>query len=245
MSAADLLRFSTRALRGHRLRSTLSLGGVAIGVASVMLLTSLGEGARRYITGEFAALGSNLIIVVPGKTETEGEAPIFSETAARSDGRRCGGAAAALAAHRPRGPDLARHGNGRARRAERDVTVIGTTAEFQKIRKIQVSVGRFLPEGEVDRSAASASSAPRSSASCSSGENPLGEILRIGEERFKVIGVNAARGMSIGIDLDEVVDIPVSAALAPVRPPRPVPDLHRGARERVRSARRRRTSCRS
>ena len=72
----DLLGFAAGALRGHRLRTSLSLLGVAIGVAAVLLLTSLGEGARRYVTGEFALLGSNLVIVLPGKAETTGVVPV-------------------------------------------------------------------------------------------------------------------------------------------------------------------------
>src|SRR5512143_4244935 len=78
MRLADLLLFSAGGLRGHRLRSFLSLAGVAIGVASVVLLTSLGEGARLYVTGEFANLGTNLLIVLPGKTETTGVTPFIT-----------------------------------------------------------------------------------------------------------------------------------------------------------------------
>src|SRR5262245_65845028 len=78
MRSTDLLRFASGAIRGHRLRTFLSLLGVSIGVASVILLTSLGEGARLYITGEFASLGSNLLIIIPGKTETAGFAPLVS-----------------------------------------------------------------------------------------------------------------------------------------------------------------------
>ena len=77
MTPRDLFGFSAGALRGHRLRTGLSLLGVAIGVASVILLTSLGEGARIYVTGEFASLGSNLIIVIPGKIETTGGVPLM------------------------------------------------------------------------------------------------------------------------------------------------------------------------
>ena len=66
MNLRDLVGFSAGALKGHRLRASLSLLGVAIGVASVVLLTSLGEGARLYVTGEFASLGTNLLIVFPG-----------------------------------------------------------------------------------------------------------------------------------------------------------------------------------
>src|SRR5512136_2458603 len=78
MRVVDLLRYASGGVRGHRLRTALSLLGVAIGVGSVILLTSLGEGARRYIIGEFASLGSNLLIIIPGKTETAGLAPLVS-----------------------------------------------------------------------------------------------------------------------------------------------------------------------
>src|SRR2546427_12064300 len=76
VNALDLLRFALQALRGHRLRSILTLLGVTIGVAAVVLLTALGEGARLYVTNEFQAIGSNLLIVLPGRTETKGAAPI-------------------------------------------------------------------------------------------------------------------------------------------------------------------------
>ena len=75
MTAFEIVRFAGGALRGHRLRTGLSLLGVAVGVTSVVLLTSLGEGARLYVTGEFASLGSNLLIIMPGRTETTGLAP--------------------------------------------------------------------------------------------------------------------------------------------------------------------------
>ena len=75
MSLRDLLGFAARALRGHRLRTGLSLLGVAIGVAAVVTLTALGEGARLYVIGQFASVGTNLLIVVPGRTETTGGMP--------------------------------------------------------------------------------------------------------------------------------------------------------------------------
>ena len=76
MRVRDLLGFATHALRGHRLRTGLSLLGVAIGVAAVVTLTALGEGARRYVVGQFASIGSNLVIVLPGKAETTGIVPV-------------------------------------------------------------------------------------------------------------------------------------------------------------------------
>ena len=72
MSFGDLLRFAGSALSGHRLRTALSMLGVAIGIAAVIMLTALGEGARRYVIDQFASLGTNLLIVLPGKVETTG-----------------------------------------------------------------------------------------------------------------------------------------------------------------------------
>jgi putative ABC transport system permease protein len=212
MSGYDLVRFAVGALRGHRLRTVLSVMGVSIGVASVIVLTALGEGALIYVSEEFNDLGSNLLIVVPGRTETTGLAPF-------------GGVAndltlddAEALRRRVRG---IRHvapitmGEARARFGERarDVTVAGTTTDLREIRQIRMNAGRYLPSGDPDR-------APRV---CVLGAeirrelfpevNPLGEILRIGDERFRVIGVSEPRGLALGMDLDKLVQIPVVRAM--------------------------------
>ncbi len=213
MSFRDLFAFSAGALRGHRLRAGLSLLGVAIGIASVVLLTSLGEGARLYVTGEFASLGSNLLIVLPGKTETTGMAGLVSVAPhdltladVEAIGRRVrqtrrvtplsfGGAPAAVGSKR------------------RDVSVAGTTAEFQGVRRLQIGVGRYLPAGELERGGRVCVIGAKLQKELFAGENPLGEVVRLGDERFRVIGVTAPHGVSIGMDLDEMVHIPVVRAL--------------------------------
>ena len=67
MAIGELIAFAVGALRGHRLRTGLSVAGVAVGIAAVIALTALGEGARNYVVQEFSALGTNLLIVLPGK----------------------------------------------------------------------------------------------------------------------------------------------------------------------------------
>jgi len=148
MRSGDVLAFAGGALRGHRLRSSLSLLGVAIGVASVILLTSLGEGARLYVSGEFLALGSNLLIITPGKNETTGglTLPLPAPRDLSLDD---------LEALRRRLPG-ARHvaplalGEATAKAGDltRTVGVGGTTAEFMPLRKIHLRMGRYLPAGE-------------------------------------------------------------------------------------------------
>jgi putative ABC transport system permease protein len=213
LSPRDLLAFSAGALRGHRLRTGLSLLGVAIGVASVVLLTSLGEGARLYVTGEFASLGTNLVIVLPGKTETTGVTPFISGVThdlTVEDGETI------LRRVRPvRRVAPVAFGTAPVRFGERsrDVAVIGTTADFLGVRNIRLQSGRYLPAGEAALGQKVCVIGAKVQEELFGGRNPLGEAVRLGPERFRIIGVMAPRGMSIGMDLDDMVQIPVTAAL--------------------------------
>ena len=213
MRPGDLLRYSAGALRGHRLRTGLSLSGVAVGVASVVLLTSLGEGARRYVTAEFANLGTNLLIVLPGKTETSGVTPFVTGAPhdltledARAIGRRV--PAVRRLAPVSRGLAPARWGERR-----RDVVIMGTTAPFLSVRNLAIQSGRFLPAAEPGREPPVCVVGATVRRELFGAGNPLGEILRVGDERFRIIGVLAPRGMSIGMDMDEMVYVPVGRAM--------------------------------
>jgi len=213
MSALDLLRFSGGALRGHGLRSGLSLLGVAIGVASVIVLTSLGEGARLYLTDQFASLGTNLIIVMPGKTETTGMAPIAggvprdltlddAEALVREVSEARTVAPLAL------GEAPVRYGQ-----RQRDITVVGTTSDLPRIRRLEMRLGRYLPEGKAQQAARVCVMGPDIQRELFQGSNPLGEFLKLGDARFRVIGVMGPRGTTLGMDMDEVVHIPVRSSM--------------------------------
>jgi len=214
MRPGDLLGFAGDALRGHRLRSALSLLGVAIGVSSVILLTSLGEGARLYVSGEFLALGSNLLIITPGKNETTGGITIplpaprdLTLDDAEALRRRLRGA-------RHVAPLVLGEATAKAGDLTRTVSVGGSTAEFQPLRNIHLRMGRYLPPGEDERGDRVCVIGAKLQDELFLGQNPLGESLRLGQERFKVIGVMSPRGVSLGTDLDEVVHVPVAQALA-------------------------------
>jgi putative ABC transport system permease protein len=208
MTVFEVFAFSGRALSGHRLRSGLSLLGVAVGVASVVLLTSLGEGARLYVVGEFAALGSNLLIVTPGKTETSGVAlPIGSAPHdltvedVRAIERRVPGVR--TVAPMVFGTVTAGEGD-----LTRDVVAVGVTDAWQRVRRLHVGIGQFLPAGDSDDSVCVIGSTIQQE--LFKGDSPLGAVLRLGDERFRVIGVMAPRGTSLGMDLDQVVIIPLA-----------------------------------
>jgi putative ABC transport system permease protein len=212
MGPTDLFRFSGGALRGHRLRTGLSLLGVGIGVGSVILLTGLGEGARRYVMGEFASLGTNLLIIIPGKTETTGMTPIIGGV---PHDLTLGDAEALRRIPQVRrvapwslGSASARHGE-----RSREVNVIGATSEIKEVRQLRMLSGRFLPPGDPERGQRICVLGFKLQNELFLGRNAVGEVIRIGDYRFRVIGVLAARGLSVGYDVDELVYIPVANGL--------------------------------
>jgi putative ABC transport system permease protein len=212
--AADVLRLASGALTGHARRSVLMLLAMAIGVAAVVVLTALGEGARRYVTGEFAALGTHLLIVLPGRSETTGgHPPLMGETPrdlTLDD---------ALALRRSRhvnrvAPITVGSAPVSWQRREREVSIIGSTASFLSVRHLGMAQGRFLPETDprVSRPVCVIGNTVRRE--LFGPEPAVGRWVRIGDRRFRVIGILASEGRSIGIDLDDVVIIPVASAQA-------------------------------
>ncbi len=214
MNFFDLFRYAVRALSGHRLRSGLCLLGVAIGVTAVILLTSLGEGARRYVTGQFIDLGTHLLIVLPGKVETSGGMPGFGGVpndltlddmqALRREIR-----GAKLIVPITVATETVR-GAGRSRQ----VAIIGSNDELLPARRLAVRPGgSFLPPGDPRRGAPVAVLGTKVAKELFPGDNPLGRVIRIGEWRVRVIGILEKRGVQVGMDMDEVVVIPVALSM--------------------------------
>jgi putative ABC transport system permease protein len=209
---ADLLSFAARAVAGHRLRSGLSALGIAIGVASVILLTSIGEGTRRYIFDQFSQFGTNLLTINPGKSETLGLPGILGGTTHRltiDD---------ALALSRLDGVQEIlpiAYGSGRveARGRGRSVYVYGVTPNVPQVWTMRVRQGSFWPEGDPRRGHATAVLGPTLKRELFGTENALGELVRIGGGRFRVIGVMEPRGSLLGIDIDDAVYIPTASAM--------------------------------
>jgi putative ABC transport system permease protein len=189
------------------------LTAMAIGVGSVVVLTALGEGARGYVTGEFASLGTNLVIVLPGRSETAGINPgaMFGETPrdlTLEDAR------ALTRSERVRrvaplnvGSVSVSHG-GRSR----DVVMLGSSSDLLAIRHWKVARGRFLPETDLDRATPVAVVGATLRDELFGADNAIGEWLRIGDRRFRVIGILDAEGRSIGVDTGETIIVPVAAA---------------------------------
>jgi len=213
MRTRDLLHLATESLARARLRSLMMLIAMAIGVASVVVLTSLGEGARRYVTGEFRALGTDLLIVLPGRSETTGIQPgMFAGETPRDLTLGDAQALLRIADVERIAPLVIGSAPVSARELSREVPVIGTNSDFLTIRNLSISQGQFLPPGELDRDMAVAVIGSKVRKELFPKGDALGESIRIGERRFRVIGVLGDSGRAIGFDLQELVLVPVRTA---------------------------------
>jgi putative ABC transport system permease protein len=212
MDPGGYIEFSLATLRGHRLRSFLSTLGVAIGIAAVILLTSIGEGTRRYLLAEFTQFGTNILAINPGKTETGGIPGIFGGTTHKltlDD-------AAAI----ERLPDVQEQvpmAVGQARvEAEgkgRSVFIYGVTSSFPAVMKFEVGQGAFLPAGDPRRGSLVAVLGPRVKRELFGDENALGKFVRVAGHRLRVIGVMAPKGRMLGFDIDDAVYVPVTTGM--------------------------------
>ena len=212
MRRPDLIEFSYQTLRLHRLRTTLTLAAIAIGVTAVVLLTALGDAAKAYVVREFAGVGTNLVIVVPGKIETSGMPAQGGATRDLTledmEAIERQSSAVRRAAPMSLGTGPIEYG-GRSR----DIRVIGSTAIFIEVRKLSLAAGQFLPPGDPRQGDRVAVIGQKVARELFQGENPLGKLVRIAQWRFRVIGVLAPKGISVGIDYDDLAIVPVSVGL--------------------------------
>lgn len=213
MRLIDTLQYALSALSRHRIRTVLILISMSIGVAAIVILTSLGEGAQRYVRGEFASLGTNLVIVIPGRIETAGGAPTMFIGETPRDLTLDD--AQALKYHhsvRRAAPIVLGQAAISYSGKEREVPILGSTNELLAIRHWQLSQGKFLPKSDIDRAKPICVIGVKVKRELFGPENALGEWVRIGDRRFRVIGVLASEGRSIGLDVQELAIIPAASA---------------------------------
>ena len=212
LDIGDLLRLSSGAIRGHPTRSVLSMLGIAIGVAAVVLLTSLGEGARRYIVAQFSQFGTNVLAINPGKVETGGIPGAFGGTT-----RKLTIADSEALARLPVVQNVVPMAMGQARvegdGRGRSVLIYGTTSALPEVFSFEIGQGSFLPPGDPRRGGSLAVLGPKLKRELFGEQNALGRFVRVAGARLRVIGVMAPKGRILGFDIDDAAYIPVATAM--------------------------------
>jgi putative ABC transport system permease protein len=212
MRTADLARLARSSLLAQRLRSGLTALGIAIGVAAVVLLTSIGEGVHRFVLSEFTQFGTNLVGINPGKVTTHGApAGMFGTTRplslADADALRRVPHAVAVV------PVAFGNAEIQARGRKRRTTVYGVGPEFPQAFNFDVASGEFLPPEDIFAPRALAVLGSKAARELFGDESPLGRRVRIGGMRFRVVGTMQPRGQVLGFDLDDTVYIPAARAM--------------------------------
>jgi len=208
----EVVRLSFDAVRAHRLRSVLTAVGIAVGVAAVVLLTSIGEGLQRFVVSEFTQFGTNIIGITPGRTTTFGVsgaiiASIRPLTITDAEAMRRVRDIESVVPVVQGNAQV--DGNGKIRRAN----VIGTGPQMPLVYQFPVASGRFLPTDSAEAPRPFAILGSKVHAELFGEESPLGRKVRIGGVAYRVIGVMSSKGQVLGFDLDDAVYVPVQRAL--------------------------------
>jgi putative ABC transport system permease protein len=209
---ADAAGFTFFSLASHRLRTFLTALGIAIGIAAVILLTSIGEGLHRFVIAEFTQFGTNIISVTPGRIQTRGLSLGAVNTI------RPLSVDDAIALRRAPHVQLtspAVQGNGEVVYAGRTrrVTIYGVGADMARAFSMRVAAGEFLPQDDPRAARAFVVLGSKVARELFGAANPLGARLRVGAERYRVVGVMETKGQVLGFDLDDTVYIPAGRAL--------------------------------
>ncbi len=212
MHFLDTLLLSFRTITSYKLRSALTSLGLIIGIAAVIILTSLGRGLHSFVIAEFTQFGTNIISVHPGKKTTLGLSGATISTvrplsmADASSLRKLAGIVAVV-------PVV--QGNARVETSnkQRRTNVIGAGDAVPQVWKIHTALGQFLPSGEDANPRAFAVIGDKLATELFSQTSPLGQRVRIGTDRYRVIGVMEKKGQMLGFDMDDTVYIPAAKAL--------------------------------
>lgn len=212
MLLPDLIRLTTSSFLAYRMRSFLTGLGIAIGITAVILLTSIGEGLHQFVLSEFSQFGTNLIAIQPGKTQTQGgNVGIFGSV--RTISIEDAEALRRLANVEYVNPSVTGNSEVRFNGKTRRTMVIGAGHDLPKVMASRVQTGSFLADDDPTQARAQVVLGSKVRQELYVGENPLGSYLRIGGQRYRVIGVMEPKGQMLGFDLDDTVFIPAARAL--------------------------------
>jgi putative ABC transport system permease protein len=212
MGWTETVRTAISALNARRMRSLLTMLGILIGIAAVMLTVGLGQGAQTQITSQINSLGSNLIIVTPSSSTSSGGFRGGGSTASTLTT-----ADAAMLADPEIAPDVAAvaptssvSGALQSSTTTWTSTVVGTVPDWQSVRAREVGSGRFFTTAELDSSAAVAVIGSETATELFDIASPLGQTVSINGQAFTVIGVLASAGSSLGSNEDDTVVVPLT-----------------------------------
>lgn len=215
MKLPDAIKTASRGLRHNRTRSVLTMLGIVIGIASVILLMSIGASAQKLILDQVQGVGSNLIFVIPGATKgSRLSSPasvqgIVIKTLVKNDvDALAREPTIAKVAPEVRGQAKVVYGNN-----DTTATYEGTSGDFFSIRNFNVSGGTIFSDSDVDSFNHVAVIGEEMATTLFGGLSPVGKSIRLKDISFRVVGVLEKKGVgAFGIDQDNLIIVPITVA---------------------------------
>jgi putative ABC transport system permease protein len=213
LNVLEALRLAFNGLMGNRLRSTLTMLGILIGVAAVILLVAVGNGASAAVSSQIEGLGSNLLIVFPGNAVSGGVQQGFGSSSSLSmDDVRA-------LRDRNQAPDVvtaipSTGGRVTVTYANQNwsTSVAATTEDFPEVRNFQVGGGQFFGAGDVNSESRVAVLGQTVVDGLFNGDDPIGQTIKINRQSFRVIGVFQPKGASGFSNQDDIIAVPITSA---------------------------------
>lgn len=191
------IKMAFKSIRSNKLRSVLTMLGIIIGVSSVIILVSIAQGSSKNITSQINQLGKNLLTVNTYSTDLELTDDTISQL-----GKLSGVKAVS--------PIVSGRVNVRKDRTTSQVSVIGTNASYSDVRDTKVSRGRFITDLDIEYRQKIAVLGSETAETFFGVNNPVGEYIQLNGNSYKVVGVLASKGSSLGQSGDNVVIVPLS-----------------------------------
>lgn len=215
MHLSNIFKVSITAVLVNKTRTLLTSLGIIIGVASVILLVSIGTGIRQYVTNSFNELGTDLLLIIPGRAnfrggggrEQPGSASAINNklTLKIAQGLSRNLSDSALVSPIMTSPAIGKFGSESV-----STNITGVEANYQDIRKTVLTKGRFFNSSETERKAKVAIIGDTLVKDLFGAQDPINQELVLNDRRYKVIGVLESKGSSFGVDQDNLVIVPIS-----------------------------------
>ena len=214
MTINDTIQETYVALSANKVRSSLTILGIVIGISSVIALVSIGQGATKSIQASIQSIGSNLLVITPGAQRSPGG---FGASGGRGNAKTLtlddATAIATVANVSAVASEVAGRYQVTAQGTNTNTTVTGVSEDYPIIRNVQVADGRFVNDSDSNSLTKVAVLGPTTAGDLvTAGTEPVGQTIRINGIQFKIIGVTVAKGGSGFTNADDAIYIPLKAA---------------------------------
>ncbi len=214
MKVADLLEETYIALSANKARSALTILGIVIGIASVIAMTAIGQGAQSTIQSSITSAGSNLLYVTPGQQRGVGVQVSAGRGSAQTLTQEDADAIQQeVSLAKNVSPELTRRYQVTAKGTNTNTSVIGTTFAYPDVHNMQVDQGSFITDADVKSQSRVAVIGPTTRDDLfGTDANPIGSTIKINKVEFRIIGMTVAKGGSGFSNPDDAIYVPISTA---------------------------------